>query len=202
MRVQVQRGVGTNLYGGSAIGGSVNIQSRQPLTERRLHLAMLGGSFGTSRLTFEFDSGLINDKWATTARYSRVHSDGYRDQSWSEMWNYYLSVVRYGEKTSLRINLFGGPEETHLAYEGITKAYLDGEITGDRRVDRRHNPLAYPNEVDNFFQPHYQLIHSWQIKPDLAWQNTFYLFEGERLLPAVQGRPVDARVRTRSHRTP
>jgi len=177
--IQVQRGVGTNLYGGSAIGGSVDIQSRQPLPERRLHLAMLGGSYGTSRLTLEFDSGLINDTWATTARYSRVQSDGYRELSWSEMWNYYLSVVRYGEKTSLRINLFGGPEETHLAYEGVSRAYLDGEITGDARHDRRYNPLNYEYEVDNFFQPHYQLIHSWQINPDLAWQNTLYLFEGD-----------------------
>jgi iron complex outermembrane receptor protein len=94
------------------------------------------------------------------------------------MWNYYLSVVRYGDTTSLRINLFGGPEKTHLAYEGVAKAYLDGEITGDERADRRANPLSYPNEIDSFFQPHYQVIHSWQVDPDLAWQNTFYLFEG------------------------
>ncbi len=177
--IQVQRGVGTNLYGGSAIGGSVNITSRQPLTEQRLHLAMLGGSFGTGRVTLEFDSGLIRNRWATTARYSRVQTDGYRDQSWSEMWNYSLSVVRYGEKTNLRFNLFGGPEETHLAYEGVSMAFLDGEITGDARVDRRYNPLEYRNEIDRFFQPHYQLIHAWQISPDLAWQNTFYFFEGE-----------------------
>jgi len=177
--IQVQRGVGTNLYGGSAIGGSVDIQSRQPLTERRLRVTMLGGSFGTERLTIEFDSGLIDDRWATTARYSRVRTDGYRDQSWSEMWNYSLSVVRYGKKTNLRVNLFGGPEETHLAYEGISKAYLDGEVTGDRLVDRRFNPLSYPNEIDTFFQPHYQLIHNWQMNPDLAWRNTFYLFQGE-----------------------
>ncbi len=38
---------------------------------------------------------------------------------------------------------------------------------------------TYPNEIDSFFQPHYQVIHSWQIKPDLAWQNTVYLFEGD-----------------------
>jgi iron complex outermembrane receptor protein len=177
--IQVQRGVGTNLYGGSAIGGSVNVESRPPATERRLRLAVLGGSFGTGRLTLEYDSGLVNDQWAMTARYSRVSSDGYRDLSWAEMWNYYLSVVRFGKKTSLRINLFGGPEETHLAYEGIPKAVLDGEITGDERHDRRTNPLSYPNEIDSFFQPHYQLIHSWQINPDLAWQNTVYLFEGD-----------------------
>jgi len=177
--IQVQRGVGTTLYGGSAIGGSVDIRSRQPLNERRLRLAMLGGSYGTSRLTVEFDSGLIDDRWATTARYSRVQSDGYRDQSWVEMWNYDLSIVRYGETTTLRLNFFGGPEETHLAYEGIPKAYLDGDVTGDRRRDRRFNPFTYANEIDSFFQPHYQLIHSWQIDPDLVWQNTFYAFQGD-----------------------
>ena len=95
------------------------------------------------------------------------------------MWNYYGSVVRYGDKTTLRINLFGGPEKTHLAYEGIPKAYLDGEITGDERRDRRYNPLDYPNEIDEFFQPHYQLIHSWQVNDDLVFQNTFFYFAGD-----------------------
>ncbi len=129
--IQVQRGVGTNLYGGSAIGGSIDVQTSQPAAERRLRLVTLGGSFGTSRLTLAYDTGLVDDRWAATFRYSKVSSDGYRDQSWAEMWNYYASVVRYGAKTTLHINLFGGPEKTHLAYEGIPRAFLDGDITGD-----------------------------------------------------------------------
>jgi iron complex outermembrane receptor protein len=177
--IQVQRGVGTTLYGGSAIGGSIDLRTRQPLSERRLRVEALGGSFDTSRFTLEFDSGLINDRWGATFRYSRVKSDGYRDQSWAEMWNYYLSVVRYGDKTTTRINLFGGPEKTHLAFEGVPKAFLDGEITGDERVDRRYNPLEYPGEIDEFFQPHFQLVHSWQMNPDLVWQNTFFYFMGD-----------------------
>ena len=139
----------------------------------------LGGSYGTSKLTLSFDTGLIDDRWAATFRYSKVSSDGYRDQSWAEMWNYYGSIVRYGEKTTLQVNLFGGPEETHLAYEGIPKAYLDGEITGDERRDRRFNPLEYPNEIDTFFQPHYQLIHTWQVNPSLVFRNTLFYFAGD-----------------------
>ncbi len=177
--IQVQRGVGTNLYGGSAIGGSVNLRTRPPLGERRLRVTALGGSYGTGRFGLEFDSGLIDDRWAVSARYSKVSSDGYRDRSWTDAWNYFLSVIRYGDKTSLRVNLFGGPEETHLAYVGIPRSVLDGDITGDERVDRRFNPLTYSNEVDRFFQPHYQIIHSWQIDPSLVWQNTFFLFEGD-----------------------
>ena len=177
--VQVQRGVGTTLYGGSAIGGSIDLRTRQPASERRLRVEALGGAFDTSRFTLEYDSGLINDRWAATFRYSRVQSDGYRDQSWAEMWNYYASIVRYGDKTTTRINLFGGPEKTHLAYEGVTKAYLDGEITGDQRTDRRYNPLEYPGEIDEFFQPHYQLIHTWQMNDELVFQNTFFCFTGD-----------------------
>ena len=177
--VQVQRGVGTTLYGGSAIGGSIDLRTRQPASERRLRVEALGGAFDTSRFTLEYDSGLINDRWAATFRYSRVQSDGYRDQSWAEMWNYYASIVRYGDKTTTRINLFGGPEKTHLAYEGVTKAYLDGEITGDQRTDRRYNPLEYPGEIDEFFQPHYQLIHTRQMNDDLVFQNTFFYFTGD-----------------------
>ena len=177
--IQVQRGVGTTLYGGSAIGGSIDVQTSQPAAERRLRLVTLGGSYGTSRLSLSYDTGLMDDRWAATFRYSKVSSDGYRDQSWASMWNYYFSLVRYGQKTTLKVNLFGGPEDTHLAYEGISKAYLDGDVTGNQLNDRRYNPLEYENEIDSFFQPHYQVIHNWQIDEDLVFQNTFFFFSGD-----------------------
>jgi len=176
--IQVQRGVGTTLYGGSAIGGSIDLRTRQPEPKRRLRVAVLGGAYDTSRFTLEYDTGVF-DRWAATFRYSRVSSDGYRNLSWAEMWNYSASVIRYGERSTLRINLFGGPEETHLAFEGIPKAYLDGEMTGDSRRDRRHNPLEYPNEIDQFFQPHYQLVHTWQANENIALQNTLFFFSGD-----------------------
>jgi iron complex outermembrane receptor protein len=177
--IQVQRGVGTNLYGGSAIGGSVDLRVRSPLPERRLRVSAMGGSWGTSRFSLEYDTGLWNDEWAATFRWSKIVSDGYRDQSWTEMWNYHLAIERLGERSLLRLLLFGGPEDTHLAYLGVPRAYLDGEITGDRRRDRRHNPLTYPNEVDHFFQPHYQLIHSVDLSDAVTLQNTVYYFSGD-----------------------
>ena len=177
--IQVQRGVGTTLYGGSAIGGSIDIRTAQPEAERRLRLVTLGGSYGTSRLSLAFDTGLLDDRWAASLRYSKVSSDGYREQSWAEMWNYFASVVRHGERSTLQINLFGGPEETHLAFEGVPRAYLDGEISGDVRRDRRHNPLQYANEIDEFFQPHYQLIHTWRLGGNTTLRNTFFYFTGD-----------------------
>jgi iron complex outermembrane receptor protein len=75
--------------------------------------------------------------------------------------------------------LFGGPERTHLAYLGIPRPFLDGEVTGDQRRDRRYNPLTYPNEIDEFFQPHYQLLHEWRLRDDLTLHNTIFYFTGD-----------------------
>jgi len=178
--IQVQRGVGTGLYGGSAIGGSVDLATRHPLPERRFHATLAGGAWGTRRYDLQYDTGLSADgRWAASFRWSRIDTDGYRDQSWVEMWNYFATVERYGERTSLRLVLFGGPEETHLAYEGIDRDHLEGRITGDRRRDRRFNPLTYPGEIDHFFQPQEQLIHTWQISDDLVLENTLFYFQGD-----------------------
>ncbi|MEN8162779.1 MAG: TonB-dependent receptor, partial [Acidobacteriota bacterium] len=177
--IQVQRGVGTNLFGGSAIGGAVDMRTREPLTEPRLRISASGGSWGTRTSQIEYDSGLIDEEWAATFRYSRSKSDGYRDQSWLDAWNYYATIEHYGRRSTTRLVLFGGPEDTHLAYEGITQAYLKGEITGNKRKDRRHNPLTYPGEIDHFFQPHFQLINNTQLTPDLRLNNTLFYFEGD-----------------------
>jgi iron complex outermembrane receptor protein len=177
--IQVQRGVGTTLYGGSAIGGSIDLRTSTPAATRNLRLVALGGSYDTYRLTLDYETGLIDNRWAASFRYSKVRSEGYRDQSWANMWNYYASLVRYGEKTTVHLNLFGGPEETHLAFEGIPKAYLDGEVTGNVLADRRYNPLEYPNEIDTFFQPHFQLIHDWQVTKSLVFRNTLFFFTGD-----------------------
>jgi iron complex outermembrane recepter protein len=79
---------------------------------------------------------------------------------------------------SFRLNLFGGPEETHLAYLGIPAEYLNGEVTGDVDRDRRFNPLSYPGERDHFFEPHYELIHSWAFSPRAALSQTLFWFDG------------------------
>ncbi len=176
--IQVQRGVGTTAYGGSAIGGSVDLLTRRPLTEPRLRATFLGGSWDTYRYNLEYDTGLSKNGWAATFRLSKIDTQGYRDQSWVNMWNYFANVEHYGKRSTLRISLFGGPEETHLAYYGISKAYLNGEITGNRRHDRRYNPLTWPGEIDHFFQPHEQLQYIYQLTPDLSLDNTLFLFTG------------------------
>jgi len=173
--IQVQRGV----WGLSGIGGAVDVATRRPELEPSLTFHLGAGSFGTQRFNLVFDSGLVDGTWAVTARASKLSTDGYRDQSWVDMWNAFLSLSRYGTRSRLRLLLFGGPEETHLAYVGVPRSVLDGALTGDPDRDRRFNPLTYPGEIDTFTQPHLQLVHEVTLSPTTQLAQTIYAFAGE-----------------------
>jgi iron complex outermembrane recepter protein len=178
-QVQLQRGVGSALYGAASVGGSVNLETAPFGETRRTSAAVAYGSFDTRRVMLEMDSGRLAGGWSLYGRYSRIETDGYRDQSWSKLWSYALSARKLSGTHSFRLNLYGGPEQTHLAYLGVSSDYLSGLVSGDRDRDRRFNPITYPGEADHFFEPHYELIHSWSPRPSLALTHTLFYFDGD-----------------------
>ncbi len=173
--IQLGRGV----FGLSGIGGSLDITTRSPGVERSLALEGGTGSFGTHRLVARYESGLLGGRWSLVARYSNVRSDGYREQSWVKMWNGFLSLSRFGSRSTLKLVTFGGPEKTHLAYDGIPRSALEGGLTGSSKKDRRTNPIRYPGEIDDFFQPHFQVVHDLKLGPATRLAQTLYAFRGE-----------------------
>ncbi len=176
--VQVQRGVGSALYGGASVGGSVNLET-SPFSERPATSVTLAyGAWETRRLMLETNSGRLAGGWSFYGRYSRIETSGYRDQSWSKLWSYALAARRVSGDHTLRVNLYGGPENTHLAYLGVPAPYLDGRISGDAARDRRFNPLAYAGEQDHFFEPHYELLHDWTPGHGFALSQTLFWFDG------------------------
>lgn len=172
--VQVRRGV----FGLSGLGGSIDISTAQPSPTPGFSVEAGAGSYATRRFSVQAQSGLVGGRWAFAARYSTIATDGYRDQSWVDMWNYYASAARFGERSRLRLVFFGGPEKTHLAYVGVPRAALEGRVTGDADRDRRANPLAWDGEIDRFLQPHYQLVHEFQWSPATRISQTAYVFTG------------------------
>ena len=176
--VQVQRGVGASVYGTTALGGSVAVETVPWAADRTLVLEAGGGSFDTQRFSLQAASGLLDGTWSITSRLSRIRSDGYRDQSWSDLWSYFASVARVRPGHLLRLNLYGGPERTHLSYLGVSRDHLEGQVTGDADRDRRFNPLTYVGERDQFFEPHYELLHDWTLSPSATLSNALFYFQG------------------------
>jgi iron complex outermembrane recepter protein len=173
--VQVQRGVS----GLSGLGGAVDFTTASPAVRPSFTVHYGAGSYDTSRVSLLWDSGLLRGAWAFSGRYSKVSTNGYRDQSWVDMWNYYVSAAHFGARSRARLVLFGGPERTHLAYDGIDRQTLNGGVTGDANRDRRSNPIAWPGEIDHFFQPHYQFVHDVEFSKTTKFSQTLYAFRGD-----------------------
>lgn len=170
--IQVQRGAGSAFYGPPAIGGSVNIITSRFSPERSASIYTGYGSYNTYRLSAALNSGLLKDRYVVSGRISQVKSDGYRERSWVDFKSYFLGLAWFGEKSSARLHFYGGPIEDHLAYYGISKA------AAQNRETRRQNPIAGDDEIENFNQPHLELIHTWQLGDRLLLNNALFGIRG------------------------
>ena len=84
-RVEVSRGAASILYGASAMGGAINIITRQATEDgNKLSARLMGGSYGTQRysLTDTYRSGRFSG--VVSGNYERT--DGHRVNSDFDMW--------------------------------------------------------------------------------------------------------------------
>ncbi len=168
--IQVQRGIGSSVYGTSTFGGSININTSPTPGESKLTIQYGGGSFNTRKFSSAFNSGLVAGKYSFYGRYSQLSSTGFRKNSESKLWSYYFNAARYDDNMVTKLNLFGGPELTKPDWDGIPQNIL--------AKDRTYKKETYNNSVDNFHQQHYQLINEWDISDRLQLSNSVYMIKG------------------------
>lgn len=177
--IQVQRGVGNSLYGDATFGGSINIASEGLGRNRQITFSTGYGKYTSNndfvsemrKTALEYSSGLIDGRWSLAARYSKMYSGGYREHSWYDGWAYFLSLSRLDENMTTTVNVYGGPMQAALAFDGVDRATL--------ATDRRYNPVSYPNEKDDFNQPHYELHNTIKLNDRLTLKNSLYYIHGE-----------------------
>src|SRR5262249_39848151 len=125
------------------------------------------------RLSFRYGGPIGTSHWAWMVRAAHVQSDGYRIPSWSRQSYLHLAFERFDPNSVWRIQLFGGPENTQLAYLGIPYADLQDPVL------RRQNPQLRPGEPDNFPQPQVQVTNARRIAEGLFLKNTVYAILGD-----------------------
>ncbi len=168
--IQVQRGVASSLYGVSAFGGLVNVQTFDFSRSKFVNLTFGYGSFNTRKFTFRYSSGAVGN-WAFYTRFSKIYTDGWRERSWVNSWSYYIGAEHFTDKSSTKLLIWGGPEKLHYSYWGITKEEFE--------ENPRYNPITYENEIDNFYQPHYELFHTRRLTENLTATLTAFYIHGK-----------------------
>lgn len=165
--IQVQRGVGTSTNGAGAFGASINMVTDAPAQDPYAELSASYGSYNSNKQTLRVGTGLLGDRWSADARISHVGSDGYIDRAFSKLWSYFGQVAYNHGGTSVRLIVFGGKEQTYMAWDYASKEEME-------KYGRRYNPCGkytaddgstafYKDQTDNFTQHHFQLILSQRL---------------------------------------
>lgn len=149
--LQLQRGVGTSTNGSGAFGASLNLLTDAVSDKAFGELSASYGSFNTQKYTAKFSTGLINDHIEISGRLSKIDSDGYIDNAWSDLKSYFLQGAYIDDNTIIKAITFGGEEKTYQSWAGVTKEEME-------EYGRTYNPYTYDNEIDNYNQNHYQLL--------------------------------------------
>ncbi len=164
--VEIQRGVGTSSNGVASYAGSMNFESINLQKQDAGSVFQLGyGSYNSSRLNVQVNSGMINDKWAFHGSFNRIYSDGYKDNTQTEAYSYFFSGGYFGSKHTFKINAFDARAKNGLGYEAVDLATIKSDPT--------FNPLN-ENDVDDFGQQFAQLQHIYKHNKNLYLVNSLY----------------------------
>ena len=168
---QLQRGVGTSTNGSAAFGASLNLETAARSAKPFVEMSSSLGSFSSSKNSFQFSTGELNDRFTFSGRLSQIQSEGYVDRASSNLKSYFFQGTYQDENTLLKGLAFGGHEITYQSWYGLDAVALE--------ADRRSNPAGalydnngmasgfYDNQVDDYTQDHFQL--HWNEKIDGFW---------------------------------
>ncbi len=163
--LQLQRGVGTSTNGSGAFGASLNLLTDAFSKEASAEIANSFGSFNTRKHTVKVSTGLLNDHFEVSGRFSKIDSDGYVDRAFTDLKSYFLQGIYKDDNTLIKALTFGNVERTYQSWFGLTAEQL--------QENRRQNPYTYENETDNYWQDHYQL--HWNQRFDNNWSTNLGL---------------------------
>jgi iron complex outermembrane recepter protein len=164
--VQVQRGVGTSSNGTAAYAGSINMETI-PLASapRSAEVQLEGGSFGSKRISGEYQSGLLPGRFAMYARLSALRTDGYRYHSGVDGRSAFFSAGYFGDRDILKATVTTGTMRDTMAYLAVAESDLD--------TNRRINPLT-PRERDGFSERLAALAYTRLLSPSSSLSTTVY----------------------------
>ena len=175
--IQIQRGIGTSLYGSSSFGGSINVRTQIQSESRNIEFSQGLGSYNTSKTRLKYESGKdFGENISLVMRASSIGSDSYRKYHGSEQRGMFFGLEHRGSKIKNQFRALVGYENTQLSWDGVA-GFLSGEKQSDinDRTKRRDGYRAY---TDDFLQQIYSVNSIAKISDKVSFRNVAYLVVG------------------------
>ncbi len=126
--VQVQRGAGSSLYASGALGGSINVITKDAPAEKSLGLVFTGGQYGILKAGVDYNSGLVGGNKSFIARFNYLQGNGWRKNSYYRGIQYYLSAMLFpNQRNTVKLILHGAPMYRAYSYLGMNPAFFAGK---------------------------------------------------------------------------
>jgi len=169
--VQIQRGIGNSLYGSSAFGGSINVNTQIASDKREIKASFGSGDWNTKKYSTRYRSGEdLKKNMSMVVRASQIESDGYRKNHNSKQKSMFFGLEHRGQKFTNKFRANIGYENTQLLWDGIYMTDIK---------DRTKRRTGYKAYTDNFIQQIYSLNSTNRIGENLFFRNVSYLVMGK-----------------------
>jgi len=121
--IQIQRGVGSSLYGSGALGGSINIITKDAPAVKSTRLVASLGQYGIKKLGFVYNSGLLPKNLSLIASINLLEGNGWRENTYYRGLQYYLSASIFpNPRHNLKVILHGSPQYHTLSFYSFNAA--------------------------------------------------------------------------------
>ncbi|MDR9399744.1 MAG: TonB-dependent receptor [Salibacter sp.] len=153
--IQVQRGISPVNISVPSVGGTVNIITDPAARSKSISLRQEVGSWNFKKTTLQYNSGLIDDKFALSANVVRKKGDGFYDGTFTDAWAYYLGAsYKISDKDKLELYAVGAPQRHGQNLYAQNIARYDQQYAKDLE-DYDNQALIEYNEAGRDFNQNY-----------------------------------------------
>ncbi|MCK9499658.1 MAG: TonB-dependent receptor, partial [Bacteroidales bacterium] len=180
--LQLTRGVGASTNGAAAFGASINMFTGSLSSKPYAEVSSMFGSFNTFRENIKLGTGILNNGFSFDLRLSKLDSDGYVENSYSDHSSMMLSAAWRGKTSFLRANIIRGNQKTGITWYGCPQEIMDTNRTynpAGEYFDEYGNRKIYRDNSDNYIQTHYQLMYSKDINQKLDFSAAIHYTRGD-----------------------
>ncbi len=180
--LQLTRGVGSSTNGPAAFGASMNFFTGSLSNKPYAEISSMYGSFNTFRENIKLGTGILSNGFSFDLRLSKLNSDGYVENSYSDHSSMMISAAWRGKTSFVRANILHGKQKTGITWYGCPKDSVENYRTynpAGEYFDSDGNRHIYRDNSDNYIQTHYHLIFSKNINRNLDFSSAIHYTRGD-----------------------
>ncbi len=178
--IQVQKGLGASKTALNSLGGTINIITKSTEAEKGGSIRHSFTSYGNSKTTFSFSTGIMENGWALTFLGSRSKGDGYVDATYVDAWAYFLSAAKqFGKNHKITVTLLGAPEKHGQRNFMLTQEEVDRYGVKFNTGWGSYNGVLNNASENSYHKPQLNVNHYWNLNAKTFLATSAYISPGK-----------------------